>query len=82
MSRWRDRILNWTGEMVADLVLGTVVLFCFLVALGAISLGESVGLTIAVVVATLALIGRYVWISRHRTGRDPESIRARERRGF
>ncbi len=64
------------------LILAVVVLFVFFLALGAISPGEVVGLTLAVLGLALLWAAHAVWDSRHRTGRDPATIRNRERRGF
>ena len=64
------------------LILAVVLLFAFFLALGAISPGEVVGLTLAVLGLALLWAAHAVWDSRHRTGRDPAAIRNRERRGF
>ena len=64
------------------LILGIVVLFAFFLALGAISPGEVVWLTLAMLVLALIWTAHAVWQSRHRSGRDPAAIRNRERRGF
>ena len=64
------------------LVLSIVVLFAFFLALGAVSPGEVVWLTLAVIVLALLWAAHAAWDSRHRDGRDPAAIRARERRGF
>ena len=64
------------------LILGIVVLFAFFLALGAISPGEVVWLTLAMLVLALVWTAHAVWQSRHRSGRDPAAIRNRERRGF
>ena len=64
------------------LILAVVVLFVFFLALGAINPGEVVWLTLAMLVLALLWIAHAVWDSRHRSGRDPATIRNRERRGF
>ena len=64
------------------LVLSIVVLFAFFIALGAFSPGDAVWLTLAVLGLALLWAAHAVWDARHRTGRDPATIRNRERRGF
>jgi hypothetical protein len=64
------------------LVLGVVALFAFFAALGAFEVGEAVWLTVAVVVLAALWLAHALWVSRHDDGRDPATIRARERRGF
>jgi fatty acid desaturase len=64
------------------LILSVVVLFAFFLALGAIDPGEVVWLTLAILVLGLLWTAHAVWDSRHRSGRDPATIRNRERRGF
>jgi fatty acid desaturase len=64
------------------LVLAVVVLFAFFVALGAFAPGEVVWLTLGVLALALLWTVHAVWESRHRSGRDPATIRNRERRGF
>jgi fatty acid desaturase len=64
------------------LILSVVVLFAFFLALGAIDPGEVVWLTLAILVFGLLWTAHAVWDSRHRSGRDPATIRNRERRGF
>ena len=62
-----------------DLLVAIVALFVFLLALGAYSPGEVVGLTVVMVVLFLLWIGHAVWLSR-RSGRDPRAKRARAAR--
>jgi len=69
-------------ETLWILVLAFIALFAFFVALGAFSPGDVAGLSVAVVVLTLAWIAHAVWDSRHRDPHDRAVIRARERRGF
>ena len=64
------------------LVLALVVLFVFFLALGAFKPGEVTGLTIGVALMALLWFVHATWVSRHSTGRDPETVRSRERRGF
>jgi fatty acid desaturase len=64
------------------LVLAIVALFAFFVALGAFSPGEVVWLSLAVLGLALLWAAHAFWDSRHRDGRDPATIRNRERRGF
>lgn len=64
------------------MALAAIVLFAFFVALGAFSPGEVVGVSIAVLVLAVLWVGHAVWESRHNSGRDPATVRARERRGF
>ena len=64
------------------LVLSIVVLFAFFIALGAFAPGEVVWLSLAVLGLALLWAAHAVWDARHRDGRDPATIRNRERRGF
>ena len=65
------------------LVLAIVALFAFFIALGAFKPGEVVGLTLAVAALALLWVAHAVWESRRSAGgRDLDSVRARERRGF
>jgi len=64
------------------LVLSIVVLFAFFIALGAFAPGDVVWLTLAVLALALLWAAHAIWESRHRSGRDPATIRNRERRGF
>jgi uncharacterized membrane protein YhaH (DUF805 family) len=64
------------------LVLAVVAMFAFFLALGAFDPGEIAGVTIAVAALAVLWVAHAVWAARHRGGRDPASIRARERRGF
>ena len=64
------------------LVLSVIVLFAFFVALGAFAPGEVAWLTLGVLALALLWTVHAVWESRHRSGRDPATIRNRERRGF
>ena len=64
------------------LVISLVVLFAFFAALGAFKPGEVTGLTVGIVLMAVLWFVHATWVSRHTTGRDLESIRTRERRGF
>jgi fatty acid desaturase len=77
-----SRMLSTLSETFWILVLSVVVLFAFFVALGAFSPGDVVGLTLAVIGLALLWLAHAMWESRHRSGRDVATIRARERRGF
>ena len=76
------RIWAVMSESFWILLVAVVVLFAFLLALGAYSPGEVVTLTIVMVVLFLAWVGHAIWVSRHADARDPRAIAARERRGF
>ena len=83
MSRTRiQRIRSTLSETFWILVLAFVVLFAFFVALGAFSPGEVVWLSVCVAALALLWVAHAVWDARHRDGRDPATIRNRERRGF
>lgn len=77
-----SRVLSTLADTFWVLVLAILVLFAFFVALGALSLTEVVGLTLAMGALALLWIAHAMWDARHRTGRDVATIRARERRGF
>jgi membrane protein implicated in regulation of membrane protease activity len=77
-----QRILAVLSETFWLLILGVVAMFLFFVALGAFKPTEVLGLTIAVVVLAALWLGHAAWVSRHPAGRDPASVRARERRGL
>jgi uncharacterized membrane protein (DUF485 family) len=64
------------------LLVSLVALFAFLLALGAYSPGDVVGLTIVMVVLLVLWIAHAVWVTRRADKRDPRAIAARERRGF
>jgi fatty acid desaturase len=77
-----ERMLSTMSNTFWVLILAIIALFAFFVALGAFSPGEVVGLTLAVIGLTILWVAHAVWESRHRDGRDPATVRARERRGF
>ena len=77
-----SRALRTMGDTFWILVLSVIVLFAFFVALGAFSPAEVVGLSLVVAALTVAWVAHAMWDSRHRDGRDPATVRARERRGF
>jgi membrane protein YdbS with pleckstrin-like domain len=76
------RILAALSETLWLLILGVVAMFAFFVALGALKPAQVAGLTVAVLVLAGLWIAHAAWASRHRAGRDPAAVRARERRGF
>ena len=76
------RVRSTMSDTFWILVLSIVVLFAFFIALGAFSPGDAVWLTLAVLGLALLWAAHAVWDARHRTGRDPATIRNRERRGF
>jgi membrane-bound ClpP family serine protease len=78
----RNRVLSTLSDTFWVLVLSVIVMFAFFVALGAVSPGEVVGLSLAIIALTLLWVGHAMWDARRRTGRDLATIRARERRGF
>jgi hypothetical protein len=78
----RSKVLATLSETFWLLVLGVVVLFAFFAALGAFDVGEAVGVTVAVIGLAALWVTHAVWVSRHSDGRDPATIRNRERRGF
>jgi hypothetical protein len=82
MAPRRSRILSTLSETFWVLVLAVVVLFVFFVALGALSPGDVIVLTLVVAALALLWVVHAVWDSRHRDPHDPSLVRARERRGF
>jgi hypothetical protein len=64
------------------LILALVALICFLVAMGAFKPDEAVGVSVAAVALAVLWVAHAWWLSRHGDGRDLDSLRARERRGF
>ena len=64
------------------LLISLVALFVFLLALGAYSPGEVLGLTIVMVVLFVIWVAHATWVTRRADKRDPRAIAARERRGF
>jgi membrane protein implicated in regulation of membrane protease activity len=78
----RTRVLHVLSETFWVFVLGLICLFAFFVLMGALSPAEAVGVTVAVLSLAGLWIGHAMWEARHRHGRDPDVIRARERRGF
>ncbi len=77
-----SRVRSVMSDTFWILILAIVVLFAFFLALGAFSPGEVVGLSLGVLGLAVLWTAHAVWESRHRTGRDPATIRNRERRGF
>jgi uncharacterized membrane protein YhaH (DUF805 family) len=76
------RIWAVMSESFWLLLVCLVALFVFLLALGAYSPGEVVGLTLVMVVLFLLWLGHAVYVSRKADKRDPRAVAARERRGF
>ena len=76
------RIWAVISESFWILLLSIVALFVFLLALGAYSPGEVVGLTIVMVVLFVLWIVHAAWVTRRADKRDPRAMAARERRGF
>ena len=76
------RIWAVMSESFWVLLVSLVALFAFLLALGAYSPGDVLGLTIVMVVLLLLWIAHAVWVTRRADKRDPRAIAARERRGF
>ena len=81
-SRRSSRVLSTMNDTFWILVLSMIVLFAFFVALGAFKPGEVVGLSLVVAALAVLWVLHAVWVSRHSQGRDPATIRNRERRGF
>jgi hypothetical protein len=78
----RNRVLSTLSDTFWVLVLSVIVMFAFFVALGAVSPGEVIGLSLVIIALTLLWVGHAMWDARRRTGRDLATTRARERRGF
>ena len=76
------RIWAVMSESFWVLLVSLVALFAFLLALGAYSPGDVLGLTIVMVVLLVLWIAYAVWVTRRSDKRDPRAIAARERRGF
>jgi uncharacterized membrane protein (DUF485 family) len=78
----RRRTLQLLSDAFFVLIIFAVALFAFFVALGALKPGQVVGLSLTIAVLAALWVVHAVWVSRHAGGRDPATIRARERRGF
>jgi hypothetical protein len=76
------RMFSTVSAAFWTIVLAAVALFAFFLALGAFSPGETTGVTAVVAALAVLWFGHALWVSRHAEGRDPDAIRARERRGF
>ena len=64
-------------------VLAVIALFAFFIALGAVDPAEATVASLAVGGLLVLYVAHAVWTGRHAgDGRDPDSIRQRERRGF
>ena len=64
------------------LLISLVALFVFLLALGAYSPSEVLGLTVVMVVLFVLWVVHAAWVTRRADRRDPRAVAARERRGF
>jgi TRAP-type uncharacterized transport system fused permease subunit len=64
------------------LLISIVVLFVFLLAMGAYSPGQVAGLTLVMVALFVLWVAHAAWVARRADKRDPRAIAARERRGF
>ena len=64
------------------LLISLVALFVFLLAMGAYSPGEVVGLTLVMLVLFAVWVAHAAWVARRASGRDPRAVADRERRGF
>lgn len=69
-------------ELFWVLALGVIVCFAFFLALGAISLGDAVGLTVSVGLLCVAWIVHGTLARHHAGEHDTRLTNARERRGF
>ena len=76
------RMLETMRETFWILALAVIALFAFFAALGAFSPGDAIWLTILVAILCVAWIAHAIHEGRIRDRRDPNVVRARERRGF
>jgi hypothetical protein len=76
------RIWAVMSESFWILLVSIVALFVFLLALGAYSPSEVVGLTLVMVGLFVLWVAHAAWVTRRADKRDPRAIAARERRGF
>jgi uncharacterized membrane protein YhaH (DUF805 family) len=72
----RSRVLHVLSETFWVFVLGVICLFAFFVLMGALSPGEAVGVTVAVLILAGLWITHAMWEARHRDRRDAAGIRA------
>jgi membrane protein implicated in regulation of membrane protease activity len=78
----RGRVLHVLSQTFWIFILGLICLFAFFVVMGALQPAQAVGVSLAVLAMAVLWIGHAMWEARHRSGRDPAAVRARERRGF
>jgi len=76
------RIWAVMSESFWILLVCLVALFVFLLALGAYSPSEVIGLTIVMVVLFVLWVAHAAYVTRRSKERDPRAVAARERRGF
>ncbi len=76
------RVWAIMSESFWVLLVCLVALFAFLLALGAYSVSEVLGLTLVMVVLFVVWVAHAMWVSHRASGRDPRAVDARERRGF
>jgi uncharacterized membrane protein YhaH (DUF805 family) len=77
-----SRVLATMRESFWILALAVIALFAFFAALGAFSPADVLWATIIVGALSVLWVVHAVLQDRHRDGRDPSVVRARERRGF
>jgi uncharacterized membrane protein YhaH (DUF805 family) len=80
---WLGTVAAFVRQAFWVIALGLVLVYAFFFVLGALKPGDVGALTIGVVIVLgLWLLRSWAWQRRHRDERDPELVRARERRGF
>jgi fatty acid desaturase len=75
-------MLETMRETFWILALAIIALFAFFAALGAFSPGDAIWLTVLVGVLCVLWVAHSIREGRMRDKRDPNVVRARERRGF